>query len=84
MCDDFMDDYDDDFEGEDFGDECWDDPEDEIYDLDQDDLTDTDEPVENEPDKFTWKDAVILGGAMGWAYEEGFIDGKLAKSKEKK
>lgn len=28
----------------------------------------------DERDAFTWKDVIMLGGAMGWAYEEGFRD----------
>ena len=37
-----------------------------------------DEPDESESqdDGFTGEDAFILGGAMGWAYEEGFRDGR--------
>lgn len=36
-----------------------------------------------EPDEFTWKDSVILGGAMGWAYEEGFQDAVRWRQKRK-
>lgn len=41
-----------------------------------DDLVSYDQkPDDTESDEFTTKDAFIFGGAMGWAYEEGFIDG---------
>jgi hypothetical protein len=55
--------------------EYWDDSdEDETSDQAEDEPDDLHNPPECESDDFTWKDAVILGGAMGWAYEEGFQD----------
>ena len=34
-------------------------------------------------DEFTTKDAVILGGFMGWAYEEGLEDSRRKKVEKK-
>ena len=47
-----------------------------------------DEPDQTESDDdFTAKDAFFLGGAMGWAYEEGFQDAirqrRMKKTKKK-
>lgn len=45
--------------------------------------------VEDEPaddmcdDEFTMKDAIFLGGAMGFAYEEGLEEGKRRKLEKK-
>ena len=38
---------------------------------------------ESECDKFTGKDAFILGGAMGWAYTEGMEERQRKKRKRK-
>lgn len=35
-------------------------------------------------DEFTGKDAFILGGAMGWAYEEGLEERQRKRRKRKK
>ena len=45
-----------------------------------------DNPVRDEPDcdRFTGRDAFILGGAMGWAYEEGLEEGRMERRKRKK
>jgi hypothetical protein len=42
-----------------------------------------DEPVrdESECDRFTGRDAFILGGAMGWAYEEGLEERRWIRRK---
>ena len=44
------------------------------------------DPVRDEPDcdRFTGRDAFILGGAMGWAYEEGLEEGRRKRRKRKK
>jgi len=42
-------------------------------------LDDEPEQAESEEDKFTAKDAFLLGGAMGFAYEEGLEEGKRRK-----
>ena len=42
-------------------------------------LDDEQDNVESEEDKFTAKDAFLLGGAMGFAYEEGLEEGKRRK-----
>ena len=74
QCDDeFHDDefHDDEFDSDTFGDE----------EFDESDET------ESENDDFTAKDAFFLGGAMGWAYEEGFQDAirqrRMRKTKKK-
>ncbi len=41
-------------------------------------------PDEFECDKFTGRDAFILGGAMGWAYEEGLEEGRRKRRKQRK
>ena len=55
----------------------------------EDSLDDTSE-IEGEPtgddicdDEFTTKDAVILGSAMGWAYEEALEERKRRKLEKK-
>ena len=42
--------------------------------------------VRDEPDcdRFTGRDAFILGGAMGWAYEEGLEEGRRERRKRRK
>ncbi len=42
-----------------------------------------DDPLEaeSEDDDFTAKDAIFLGGAMGFGYEEGFTERKRRKRK---
>jgi len=70
--DSFMDDdqCEDEFDSDPFGDE----------ELDEPDQT------ESQDDSFTGEDAFFLGGAMGWAYEDGFQDGirrrRMRKSKK--
>jgi len=80
MCDDFEDDYD---EGESMDDE--DSFEDNLEeDLEMDEPFAGDSELDDEPDQddeFTAKDAFILGGAMGWAYERGLRDRKRKKHK---
>ena len=70
---DFFDNFDDDFDEGEFMDE-------ESFEekLEMDDtveavteLDDEQNNVESEEDKFTAKDAFLLGGAMGFAYEDG-------------
>ena len=45
-----------------------------------------DNPVRDEPDcdRFTGRDAFILGGTMGWAYEEGLEDGRRERRKRRR
>jgi len=78
---DFFDNFDDDFDEGEFMDE-------ESFEekLEMDDtveavteLDDEQNNVESEEDKFTAKDAFLLGGAMGFAYEEGLEEGKRRK-----
>ena len=59
-------------------------------DLEPEDPLDDDIGIEAEPtgddicdDKFTTKDAVILGSAMGWAYEEALEERKRRKLEKK-
>ena len=40
----------------------------------EDDEFDESDETESENDDFTVEDAFFLGGAMGWAYQEGFQD----------
>ena len=54
--------------------------------LEMDDMLDGDNKSDNEPeqaeseeDEFTAKDAFLLGGAMGFAYEVGLEERKLRK-----
>ena len=80
MNDDFSDDFGDDFNGNgDFMDDSGGDfgPEDSLDDDSgiEDDLTGDD----IHDDEFTMKDAVILGSAMGWAFDEGLEEGKRRK-----
>jgi len=71
--DSFMDDEfdDDEFDSDTFGDEEFDEP----------------DESEAEDNDFTAKDAFFLGGAMGWAYGEGFQDAirqrRMKKTKKK-
>ena len=67
--DDFFDDFDSDYDDE-FKDEIMDD----MDGLDDDSATHDQESDDPDSDDFTAKDAFILGGAMGWAYEEGLQD----------
>ena len=69
---DYEDDYEDydDFEGED---DC--------APLDD---TQSDEPITDESDEFTATDAFFIGGAMGWAYEEGIDEGRRRSHKRKR
>ena len=75
--DDFYDDFEDGFDDGDFMDDS-------DGDFEAEDSLD-DSGIEDEPtndihdDEFTMKDAVILGSAMGWAYEEGLEEGKRRK-----
>jgi hypothetical protein len=80
--DDFYDDFDDEFEDGDFMDDS-------DGDFETDDPFDEDSGIEEEPtdaicdDEFTTKDAVILGSAMGWAYEEGLEEAERRKLEKK-
>jgi len=84
--DDFMDDFDD--EGDFMDDNSF---EDSFNDnLEPEDPLDDDSGIEAEPagddicgDEFTMKDAVFLGGAMGFAYEEGLEERKRRKLEKK-
>lgn len=85
MCD-FFDDFEDDFENDDLMDEdSFDDSVegemDEPFTGDSDHEEEPDE-TESQDDKFTAKDAFILGGAMGFAYEEGLRERKRKRRKK--
>ncbi len=71
MCD-FDDDFDD-AEDDCFMDEDQCDDEIEPDPLEDDEFDEPDQTESNDDD-FTGKDAFFLGGAMGWAYGEGFQD----------
>jgi hypothetical protein len=87
----FFDDFDD-FESEESmdGDSLEDHLDDEINDMkDFEDVTEPDDERLDESeaeegcdseDEFTVKDAFIIGGAMGWAYEEGLRKRKKRKT----
>ena len=45
------------------------------------DLDDEPDNAESQDDDFTAKDAFILGGAMGFAYDEGLSERKRRKRK---
>ena len=93
-----MDDFDDSF-SDDFDDDSGDDSHfmdgDSIEDSFDDDFgpedsSDDDSGIEIEPigdemcyNEFTVKDAVILGSAMGWAYEEGLEEAERRKLEKK-
>ena len=85
MCD-FDDDYgefeDDGFMGDDFEDTYGE----HLDEFEPEEALIEDNPVRDEPDcdKFTGRDAFILGGAMGWAYEEGLEEGRRKRRKRKK
>ena len=57
--------------------------------FESEDSLDDDPEMGDEPDKadshedFTTRDAFILGGAMGWAYEEGIDEAKRRKLEKK-
>ena len=87
MCDDFFDDFEDDFDNDDFMDM----DEDSLEDSHEGEMDEpfADEPDhEDEPDKAESQDddltldPFILGGAMGFAYEEGLRDRKRRKRKK--
>ncbi len=68
---------------EDFYDDFEDDIEEDFDESEVEDSLDDDPEMDNEPDEadsheddFNAKDAFILGGAMGWAYEEGLGERK--------
>ena len=79
--DDFFDGFDEgDFEAEDSFEESFEE------DLEMDDTLEGDNKSDDEPEQaeseengFTAKDAFFLGGAMGWAYEEGLEERKRRK-----
>ena len=83
--DDFYDDFDDGFDD---GDDSM---EDSSYDdFGPEDSLDDDDTIEEEPmgddqcdDEFTTKDAIFLGGAMGFAYEEGLEEAERRKLEKK-
>ncbi|MFH1738081.1 MAG: hypothetical protein ABIH23_03675 [bacterium] len=92
--DDFDDDFSDDFEGDsgDDGNFMDDDSIEDSFDDDfgPEDSCEDDSGIEIEPigdemcdDEFTVKDAVILGSAMGWAYEEGLDEAERRKLEKK-
>ena len=62
---------------------------DDTYDFDEEDSFDDGPEMEDEDtddmcdDEFTTKDAVILGSAMGWAYEEGLEEARRRKLEKK-
>ena len=78
---DFEDDYED-FEEDGLMDE------DPFNDDDDDDPDDhfADNPLEgdHDSDEFTATDAFFIGGAMGWAYEEGIDEGRRRSHKRKR
>ena len=84
---DFYNGFEDDFEG----DEPFEDDIEEDFDESEEEDSIDDEPeMDNEPDEadsheddFNAKDAFILGGAMGWAYEEGLEEGRRRKLEKK-
>jgi hypothetical protein len=82
---DFFDNFDDDFdEGEFMDDDSFEENFEEEMEMDDTlegvtELDDEQDNVESEEDKFTAKDAFLLGGAMGFAYEEGLEEGKRRK-----
>jgi hypothetical protein len=83
-----MDDYFDDFDDGDFNDDdSFDDSSDEYFeaeDSSDEDLEMGDEANESEShDNFTVRDAFILGGAMGFAYEEGLEEAERWKLEKK-
>jgi hypothetical protein len=87
--DDFYDDFGDDF-SDDFDDDgdFFSDDSDDSFEMD--DSLDEDSGIEDDlsgddmhDDEFTMKDAVILGSAMGWAYEEGFEEAERRKLEKK-
>ena len=82
---DFFDNFDDDFDEGEFMDE---DSFEESFEeeLEMDDTLEGDNKSDDEPEQaesqdnsFTAKDAFLLGGAMGFAYEEGLEEGKRRK-----
>ena len=82
MDDDFFDDFDDDFD--EMEEDSFEDSLDENFEMDDTldgDNKSDDEPeqAESEEDKFTAQDAFFLGGAMGFAYEEGLEERKRRK-----
>ena len=79
---DFFDNFDDDFDEMD--EDSFDDSHEENFEMD--DTLDSDNKSDDEPDEaesqdnsFTAKDAFLLGGAMGFAYEEGLEERKRRK-----
>jgi hypothetical protein len=80
--DDFYDNFEDGFEDGDFMDDS-------DGDFEMDDPFDEDSGIEGQStddmcdDEFTTKDAVILGSAMGWAYEEGLEEAEQRKLQKK-
>ena len=82
--DDFHDDFSDVFDDGDSMEDSFDD------DFGSEDSIDDDIGIEDEPteddmhdDEFTMKDAVILGSAMGFAYEEGLEEAERRKLEKK-
>lgn len=83
-----MDDYFDDFNDGDFMDDSFEDSSDENFEAENsfdEDPEKGDEPDEadSQEDDFNAKDAFILGGAMGWAYEEGLDEAERRKLEKK-
>ena len=82
---DFFDNFDDDFdEGEFMDDDSFEERFEEEMEMDDTlegttELDDEQDNVESEEDEFTSKDAFLLGGAMGFAYEEGLEERKRRK-----
>ena len=72
-----MEDFHDDFDGEFMDDEPFEDDIEEVFDESEVENSLDDESEID--DDFTGKDAFILGGAMGWAYEEGLEEKERRK-----
>jgi len=83
-----FDEFDNGFGEDDFMDDSFEDGFDENFEMD--DSLDDGDAIEAEPtgddicdDEFTTKDAVMLGSAMGWAYEEALEERKRRKLEKK-
>jgi len=86
--DDFYEDFDDFDEGDFMDDDSFEDGFDKNFE--SEDLSNDDSGIEEEStgddmcdDEFTTKDAIFLGGAMGWAYEEGLDEAERRKLEKK-
>jgi hypothetical protein len=85
MCD-FEDDFGDDFNEGDFGDNLEEDMDEDSF-LEMDDPCTDDAELDDKPDQAEPQDddltvdPFLIGGAMGWAYEEGLRERKRRKRK---